>query len=90
MNKKILALTLLFSSVALNADATPVEETSVESAVVAPVTEVVKKPEYLNNAWDAVKNNRLMTAVLVSSAFLFGAIAHAAVSNNDVVEEDAE
>jgi hypothetical protein len=48
----------------------------------------LKDAGYFASAWAAVKSNQVMTAALVTTAVLVGAIVHAAVSNNNCVDAD--
>jgi len=96
--KKVLALGLLFSVVAVNAEDTPPSAASGQKGPQAE-KEITRVKEdgpgvatsqgYFGPAWEAVKQNRVMTAALVTTAFFLGAVAHAAISTNDV-EEDNE
>ena len=97
MNKKKLALTLLLSSMSVSVVAAEVVAPVVVAEVVAPVVvaEVVAPVAapvaavgYFSSAWSAVKSNRAMTAALVTTCILLGAVVNAAVSNNNEVDAD--
>ena len=60
-------------------------------AAGAPVAVVPATVGYFSSAWSAVKGNQVMTAALVTTCILLGAVVHAAVaSNNEVDADDAE
>ena len=99
MNKKKLALTLLLSSASVSvfaADAgTPAAAAAAAPAAAAAAAPaaapaaVVATVGYFESAWSAVKGNQVMTAALVTTCILVGAVVHAAVASNSVEDEDA-
>ena len=59
--------------------------------VTPPTPPTPTTPGYFASAWSAVKSHQVMTAALVTTCILLGAVVHAAVvSNNEVDADDAE
>ncbi len=65
----------------------PVVVGSTTTTTVTPAT-TVAVDGYFASAWKAAQDNRVATAVLVTSSVLVGAIIHAAVSSNNTVDAD--
>lgn len=52
--------------------------------------DVVTTPGFLSSAWDAATTNKVAVAALVAVSALVGAIIHAAIAENEPVEETEE